>query len=99
MLSYSNSQVSTISAIVTTHYDPNRQSGYNQKSSVNESKVYWREISPSVVDKVVAKGLVYSSAGGFRIEDEDLNPLIASIEGSVACIMGLNLGFIMMIMG
>jgi len=83
--SYSNSSVSTISAIVVTHF----QSG-QQKSEVNVSKVYWNTISARVVDKVVSKGVIYQSAGGFRVEDEDLNPLITNIEGSVSCIMGLN---------
>jgi septum formation protein len=85
LLSYSNSSVSTISAIVVTHY-PSGQ----QKSEVNESKVYWNTISARVVDKVVSKGAIYQSAGGFRVEDEDLNGLINNIEGSVSCIMGLN---------
>ena len=83
--SYSNSSVSTISAIVVTHY-PSGQ----QLSEVNESKVYWNEISARVVDKVVSKGAIYQSAGGFQVEDEDLNNLINNIEGSVSCIMGLN---------
>jgi len=70
---------------VVTHF-PSRKS----RSDVDVSKLYWNEISDKVVDKVVAKGLIYQSAGGFRIDDEDLNPLISSIEGSVSCLMGLN---------
>ena len=77
--------MATISAIVLTHFPTGKQ-----KSEVNVSKVYWNEISQKVVEKVVGKGLIYQSAGGFRLEDEDLNPLINSIEGSVSCIMGLN---------
>ena len=68
-----------------THYPSGKQ-----KSEVNVSKVYWNEISKKVVDKVVGKGAIYQSAGGFRVEDDDLNPLINNIEGSVSCIMGLN---------
>jgi septum formation protein len=83
--SLSRNQVSTISAIVITHYP-----SYKQKCQVDVSKIYWSEISNRIVDKVIAKGLIYQSAGGFRIEDEDLNPLITSLEGSVSCIMGLN---------
>lgn len=82
--SYSNDDVSTISAIVITEY-PSKQ----QKSGVDIATVYWNEISDEVINKVINKGEIYNSAGGFRIEDEDLNPLIRYMEGSYDSIMGL----------
>jgi predicted house-cleaning NTP pyrophosphatase (Maf/HAM1 superfamily) len=53
------------------------------------STVYFNEISLEIVRKVVEKGETFSSAGGFRIEDVDLNPLIRDLEGSVDSIMGM----------
>ena len=82
--SYSNDDVSTISAIVITEYPSKKQ-----KSGVDIATVYWDEISDEIIEKVINKGEIYSSAGGFRIEDTDLNPLIRYIEGSFDSILGL----------
>lgn len=54
-----------------------------------KSTVSFSYIDPLVVAKVIAKGHIYSSAGGFRIEDEDLNPLILRIDGTVDSILGM----------
>ncbi len=83
--SYSNSSVKTISAIVITQF-PSQQ----QVSSVHSASVKWLEIPNDVVSKVVDKELIFSSAGGFQIEDCDLNPLISSIDGGVDSVMGLS---------
>jgi predicted house-cleaning NTP pyrophosphatase (Maf/HAM1 superfamily) len=56
---------------------------------VVKSTVSFSYIDPLVVEKVVARGYIYSSAGGFRIEDEDLNPLILKIDGTVDSILGM----------
>lgn len=53
------------------------------------STVSFGYIDPHVVEKVIARGQIYSSAGGFRIEDEDLNPLILHIDGTVDSILGM----------
>jgi septum formation protein len=82
----SRNHIATISAIVITHYPTGKQ-----RSQVDVSKIYWNEITNNVIDKVISKGMIYQAAGGFRIDDDDLNPLIVSIEGSVSCIMGLNI--------
>lgn len=82
--SYSNSSVSTIAAIVITHFPTGVQS-----SSVDVATVHWYSLSEEVVNKVVNKGSIFSSAGGFEIEDADLNPLIASIDGTVDSVLGL----------
>lgn len=51
--------------------------------------VHFNVISSETVQKVVKKGEIFSSAGGFRIEDEDLMPLIKDLEGSVDSIIGM----------
>lgn len=82
--SYSQKPVSTISAVVATHFRSKQQAG-----NVDVSKVHWNVISPEVVDKVVTKGEIFSSAGGFKIEDEDLFPLVEKIEGTVDSVFGM----------
>ena len=53
------------------------------------SIVFWKDISDEVIQRVISRGEIYASAGGFRIEDPDLNPLILDIEGSIDSVMGL----------
>jgi len=84
--SYSNNHVSTVSAVVITEYPSGIQS-----SGTDIATVYWKQISDEVVNKVVAKRDVFNSAGGFCIEDDDLNPLIDHIQGTVDSVMGLPL--------
>ena len=51
--------------------------------------VFWKDISDEVIQRVISRGEIYASAGGFRVEDSDLNPLILDIEGSIDSVMGL----------
>lgn len=116
--SYSNRQVSTISAVVATHFPSGRLNSitciiiaYNstdfvtnridisnhyslnysgkQSHEMVKATVSFGEISEEIVQIVVAKGEIYSSAGGFRIEDEHLNPLILNIEGTADSVLGM----------
>ena len=82
--SYSGRAVSTISALVATHWPSGRQA-----HEVDVATVHWKEISPEVIQRVIGRGEIYSSAGGFRIEDDDLNPLILNIDGGVDSVLGL----------
>ena len=51
--------------------------------------MFWKDISDEVIQRVISRGEIYASAGGFRVEDSDLNPLILDIEGSIDSVMGL----------
>jgi septum formation protein len=82
--SYSNESVSTITAVVATHIPSGRQS-----CEVDIATVYWKDIPDNIIHKVIAKGNVLQAAGGFCVEDEDLNPLILKIEGSFDSVLGL----------
>ena len=84
LTSYSNNAVSTISAVVATHIPSMRQS-----SEVDVATVFWKTISLDVVEKVISRGEIFSSAGGFRIEDPDLKGCILDIHGSVDSVMGM----------
>ena len=82
--SYSNDAVSTVSAVVVTHIP----SGV-QMSSIDIATVYWKEISPVVVERVVNRGVTMTSAGGFLVEDVDLNLLVKGIDRPVDSVMGM----------
>lgn len=84
--SYSNGCVSTISAVVVTHYP-----SLVQDSGIDEATVHWKAIDSETVQRVVARGEVMTSAGGFRIEDPDLQPLVRRIDGTVDSVMGMPL--------
>jgi septum formation protein len=81
--SYSNESVQVINGVVVTHFPSGEQ-----KSSVESANVFWDEIPHDIVMKVVNKGEVFNSAGGFLIEDEDLNPLIKGIYGQLDAVLG-----------
>jgi septum formation protein len=82
--SYSKNAVSTVSAVVATHLPSRRQS-----ANVDVATVFWNEITPAVVERVIARGEIFSSAGGFRIEDPDLKDCILDIDGAVDSVMGM----------
>lgn len=82
--SYSNDAVSTVSAVVVTHIP----SGI-QMSSIDIATVYWKEIPDEVVERVVDRGVTMTSAGGFLVEDEDLNGLVKGIDRPVDSVMGM----------
>lgn len=81
--SYSNESVSTLSAVCITHYP----SGV-QKTGIDVASVHWKAIPSATIRKVVDKGDIFSSAGGFRIEDEDLSVCIDHIEGTIDSVVG-----------
>jgi septum formation protein len=57
--SYSDDSVSTISAVVATHFPSGRQA-----HEVEVATVYWNKISAEVVHRVVDRNEVFTSAGG-----------------------------------
>jgi septum formation protein len=84
LASYSKESVTTLSAVVVTHYPSERQA-----SDLDSAVVTWGEINKDVITSVIKRGEVLNCAGGFRIEDPDLNPLIQNIEGSIDSVVGL----------
>lgn len=82
--SYSNKSVSTVSAVVVTHFPSGTRA-----AGIDVATVCWDSIPDEVVNDVVARGATYDCAGGFRIEDEALNPLILEADGTLDSIMGM----------
>jgi septum formation protein len=91
--SYSNHSVSTVSALVITHYP-----SLIQEVGVDVATIHWQTISNDIIETVVNKGDIFTSAGGFRIEDPLLSPLIAQMDGSVDSIMGLPIDLMLELM-
>jgi septum formation protein len=83
--SYSNDTVTTVGAMVATHVPSGRQA-----TAVDVCSVTFGEINDEVVERVVARGRIMQSAGGFAIEDEDLYPLIKDMDGTAASILGFS---------
>jgi len=84
--SYSNSSVKTICGLVVINTETGKR-----VTGVDIAEVFWKEIPEEVMDKVIDRGEIMSSAGGFRIEDEDLRPLVFKINGTEQSIKGLPL--------
>jgi septum formation protein len=82
--SYSEKSVSTVSAVVITHYPSGIQSSGFDIASIN-----WNLLPSDVIAEVVAEREIFSCAGGFRIEDPLLQPFIHSIDGSFDSVLGL----------
>lgn len=82
--SYSGKSVSTVSAVVVTHYP-----SLEQRCGVDVAHVVWDVIPEDVINTVIARGQVLHSAGGFLIEDPDLNPLIIDVDGSLDSVFGM----------
>lgn len=51
--------------------------------------VFWKHFPDSVVDSLVRKGDILSSAGGFVVEDPELSTYVDRIEGDIDAIEGL----------
>lgn len=60
LASYSGQSVTTVSALCVTNLDTGRVS-----EGVHEATVFWKDIPTDVVDSVVARGLVMSSASTY----------------------------------
>mmetsp|Transcript_32354 Transcript_32354/g.54539 ORF Transcript_32354/g.54539 Transcript_32354/m.54539 type:complete len:272 (-) Transcript_32354:2358-3173(-) len=84
--SYSGSEVRTVSAVVATYLPDG-----TQRVGVDVATVRWEVIPDDVVERVLARGQIYTSAGGFRIEDPDLSLLIRDMDKGADSIMGMPL--------
>jgi len=60
-------------------------------TGVECATVYWRPFPDSVVDHLVKKGEIFTSAGGFIIEDPELAAYLERVEGSTDAVEGLPL--------
>lgn len=86
MHSYSQYSARTITAVVVTNTKTNKQ-----VAGIDIVNINFKPIPEFIIDQLIAKGEIFSCAGGFQIEDENgnLNPYIKSIDGAIDSIKGL----------
>ena len=58
-------------------------------SSLNLSKVQWKEFPNEVIDALVEKGEIFTCSGGVVVEDENLQKYQDSVEGTLDSVQGL----------
>jgi septum formation protein len=84
LASYSNQSCETVSALVV-HNSASKQTA----EAVHIASVKFLAIGEDVVDRVVNRGEIFQSAGGFRVEDTDLKPLVGELIGGYDSVLGL----------
>jgi septum formation protein len=84
--SYARYPAQTITAVVVTNTKTNKQA-----SGVDIVNINFKPIPEFIIDQLIAKGEIFSCAGGFQIEDENgnLNPYIRNIDGAIDSVKGL----------
>lgn len=82
--SYSNDSVSTVSAVVATHFPSGRTA-----SEVDIATVHWKEIPRSTIDAMIAEGEIFHCSGGFQVEHPLMNVCVKSIEGTMDSVVGM----------
>ncbi len=82
--SYAKYPAETYSALVVINTETKKTA-----KRVDVAKIYFRPIPEEIIDKLIAKGDVLRSSGGFVSEDPLLEPYIARVEGTMDSIMGL----------
>jgi septum formation protein len=84
--SYAEHLAQTITAVVVTNIENNKQA-----AGVDIVNIIFKPIPESVIEELIAKGNIFSCAGGFQIEDEhgNLNPYVKSIDGGIDSVKGL----------
>ncbi len=60
-----------------------------RREGVDVARVWFRMIPEDVIAEIVEEGKVFSSAGGFSVEDSKLEKYIARFDGAVDSIIGL----------
>lgn len=58
-------------------------------TAVDIATAFWKPFPDSVIEHLIAKGEIFTSAGGFTIEDEQLSKYVDRIEGTQDAIEGL----------
>jgi len=56
---------------------------------IDSSLVYFKQIPKKVIDALIAKGRIFSKAGGFEIVDPLFEPYLEKVEGTVDQVTGL----------
>jgi predicted house-cleaning NTP pyrophosphatase (Maf/HAM1 superfamily) len=60
-------------------------------NSVQISRIHFKEFPDEVIDRVIARGDVFTSAGGLKIADPDLSQYLDRLNGTHESVEGLPL--------
>lgn len=82
--SYMHYPAQTNSAVIVTNTRTGAQAG-----GIDVSKVYFKNLTPEVIEDLVYTGKPLKTAGGFLIDDKIFDPYIDHIEGDRTGIIGL----------
>ena len=86
LMSYQQNEIiQTVSAVVATHVPSGKQA-----TDIDICTIYWNGIPEDVIEnKLLDKEEIYSSCGGFLIEDPDFLACIGRIDGDLDSIRGM----------
>lgn len=82
--SYAEHSVETVTAVVVHNIATGRRT-----EGLDTAAVRFRRIPADTVDRIIAQGDVFHTAGGFLIEDPLFAPYIETIEGEMESVMGM----------
>lgn len=82
---FSNDTISTISAVVVTHYP-----SLTQFSAVDTTDIHWKHCPYPIIQQIVENSSsICKTAGGLALEDPLLSRLVDKIEGTIDSVFGL----------
>jgi septum formation protein len=81
---YAEGPAETVTAVVVT----NTATGVRQQG-IDRATVWFRRIPEAVIDQIIARGEVFTHAGGFSITDPLLEAYIERVDGTAESVIGL----------
>ncbi len=84
LISYVQHPAETVTAVIVVNTENNKR-----LEGVDRAKVWFQPIPDDVIGALIKKGTVFLLAGGFTIEDPQLEKYIMRIEGERESIIGL----------
>jgi len=74
----------TVSAVVVTDTRTNERC-----EGIDHAKVWFYPIPDTLTEELIKEGRIFTTAGGFLIEDPKFKPCIKHIEGTMKSVLGL----------
>lgn len=81
---YNDTPAITVTGVAVT----NTKTG-QRAAGVDIAKVYFNQVPDDVIEKLIAKGEIFSQAGGFSIWDPLVRPYLDRVEGEEESVIGL----------
>lgn len=84
LVGYAKHPAETVTAVVVTNTKTGKRFG-----GVDVARVWFHPIPEATINELLDAPETYKYAGGFSVDDEQLKPYIAKIEGAMDSILGL----------